>query len=123
MPIIQPTTQTPIVKMIDLNGAVVNVPESLHQRLLEKGWQLAVVEKEQPIKPPPPEEVRDFLASQQKCCEERGKCSNDCKDEGVIIPTPPEVIEEPEIVEPPKAEIIEPAKPKEVRKVIKRKRK
>ena len=107
---------TETIKMIDLNGSIIDVPTGrLQEKLLQNGWQLAVVVKEQPIKPQPPTEVRDFLASQQKCCDEKGKCSNDCKDEGVIIPVQQEIIEEPEIIEP--------AKPKEVRKVIKRKRK
>lgn len=96
---------TETIKMIDLNGAIIDVPAGrLQEKLLQKGWQLAVVVKEQPIKPQPPTEVRDFLASQQK-----------------ITPEAPPEVKEPEVVKEP--EIIEPAKPKEVRKVIKRKRK
>ena len=105
---------TETIKMIDLNGAIIDVPTGrLQEKLLQKGWQLAVVVKEQPIKPQPPTEVRDFLASQQKCCE------RECKKE--ITPEAPPEVKEPEVVKEP--EIIEPAKPKEVRKVIKRKRK
>ena len=109
----------PTLQMIDLNGSLVPaVPMAMKDRMLKRGWQLAITVKDEPFKPTPINEVSEFLGDleKQKCCDKG------CQPEIVA----PEAVA-PGVVEPEVPEVPEITKPKEIkpvsRKVVNRKRK